>query len=249
MLTNEELQISNESYTSKDFLSIYPELLDIIKKISPNWDPSLSNESDPGNVLLKALAFIGDKINYNTDKNTLENFLPSATQETSVRNLCEVNGYYPKYYQSAITTAKFRYDGTKLVAGDSLVFPAMNTVITDVDSKVSYSLMRPCTISRRKSPVEVPIIQGIFETLTVGGSEVIQLSDLDDNNRLYFPEPLIAQNGVFVYNKDSYEDGVTAADSSEDGSSWRCIDNLNLEEPASDNYVFKFGFDSIKEFI
>ena len=50
MINKEELKISNESYTNKDFESIYPEVVGLIKKISPKWDPSLSNESDPGNV-------------------------------------------------------------------------------------------------------------------------------------------------------------------------------------------------------
>ena len=43
----------NISYTSKDFNSIYSELLDLVKKLTNKWDPSLSNESDPGVLLLK----------------------------------------------------------------------------------------------------------------------------------------------------------------------------------------------------
>lgn len=34
--------ISNLSYTNKDFQSIYPELLDTVKKISNRWDRSIS---------------------------------------------------------------------------------------------------------------------------------------------------------------------------------------------------------------
>ena len=78
-----DIDISKLSYTSKDFPAIYPELLDLTKQLTNKWDPSHSNESDPGVVLLKAAAFVADHNNYNIDKNILENFLPSATQDKS----------------------------------------------------------------------------------------------------------------------------------------------------------------------
>ena len=64
--------LSNLSYTNKDFQSVYVELLDLAKKISYKWDPTVSNESDPGVLLLKLCAIIADKNNYNIDKNILE---------------------------------------------------------------------------------------------------------------------------------------------------------------------------------
>ena len=66
--TEKELQISNQSYTNKDFESIYSELLTLAKKISYKFDPTDTNESDPFIVLTKLLAFVGDKTNYNVDK-------------------------------------------------------------------------------------------------------------------------------------------------------------------------------------
>ena len=53
MYTEQELQISNKSYTNKDFQTIYPELLDLVPKLTDKWAPMNSNESDPGVVLLK----------------------------------------------------------------------------------------------------------------------------------------------------------------------------------------------------
>ena len=98
MITENELNISNKSYINKDFPVIYTELLEIAKKLSSSYNPETSNETDPFIVLLKLLAFIGDKLNYNADSKILEAFMPSATQETSMRNLCEMVGYDMKYY-------------------------------------------------------------------------------------------------------------------------------------------------------
>jgi hypothetical protein len=41
------------SYTNLDFSSIYTEVVDLAKQLSYRWDPSISDESDPGVVLLK----------------------------------------------------------------------------------------------------------------------------------------------------------------------------------------------------
>ena len=60
MINEKELEIANTSYTNKDFGAIYTEILDIAKKISSLWNPQSSNESDPGVVLLKLLAFAAD---------------------------------------------------------------------------------------------------------------------------------------------------------------------------------------------
>ena len=68
MITNKDLEIENISYTNKDFGQIYPELLELIKKMTDKWDPEATNESDPGIVLTKLVAFVCDKLNYNIDR-------------------------------------------------------------------------------------------------------------------------------------------------------------------------------------
>ena len=76
--------ISTLSFIDKDFPALYTDVLDLAKKLTNDWDPSKSNESDPAVVLIKLATFLADHLNYNIDKNILENFLPTATQETSV---------------------------------------------------------------------------------------------------------------------------------------------------------------------
>ena len=99
MINNNDVQLSKMSFTDKDFASIYPDLLDLARTLTNEWNPGRgTNESDPGVVLLKEGAFIADHNNYNIDKNILEAFLPSATQDRSVRNITEMNGYVPRYY-------------------------------------------------------------------------------------------------------------------------------------------------------
>ena len=46
------------NYTNKDFISIYEELLQLGKELSYRWDPTETNESDPGLVLIKEKAIV-----------------------------------------------------------------------------------------------------------------------------------------------------------------------------------------------
>ena len=89
------------SYTNKDFESVYVELLDLVKKLTYKWDPSVSNESDPGVILLKLNALIADKINYNIDNNILECFPETVSQLSNARQLFAQLGYFMKWYRSA----------------------------------------------------------------------------------------------------------------------------------------------------
>ena len=79
----------NISYTNLDFSSIYTEILELIKQLNCRWDPSGSDESDPGVILVKLAALVADKCNYNIDKSILEAFPLSVTQEENARQLYE----------------------------------------------------------------------------------------------------------------------------------------------------------------
>lgn len=234
MINENELQISSKSYTNKDFASIYPELLELAKKLTNIWDPSSSNESDPGVVLLKLLAFIGDKNTYYIDKNVLEIFMPSATQESSMRKLSEMNGYEMGYYNSAEVDVTFMYKGLMSNSDGNVTFylPAYSTVVTGTDSAVTYVLLDRVELAERGVSVRKRAIEGTLQYLRGTDNSSIQLNSLDDSNRLYFPERFVAVNGIFISNVD------------EINSIWKPVDNLNTETPLTK--CFKFGFDSIR---
>ena len=261
MITNKDLDIQNISYTNKDFGQIYPELVELAKKLTNKWDPEDTNESDPGIVLLKIAAFLGDKLNYNIDKNTLEQFIVSATQETSVRRLTEMLGYYMKYYNSATTKVNFRYLGTFKSATDeettsedatnttnsvenldSFVIKAFDTELKTSDNIV-YTLLEDIQVDTLNKQISGKLaIQGQLKNLTVLGSDnysdsnLIQLYNLDDQNRLYFPDAEVAENGIFI-NKEVYS--LLHQDY------WHRVTNLNDQDLGSK--VFLFGYDSDKK--
>lgn len=237
MINENEIQISNKSYINKDFASIYPELLDLAKKMSRRWDPETSNESDPGIVLLKLLGFVGDKLNYNVDKNVLECFMPSCTQESSMRKLCDMLGYEMGYYIAPEAQVSFSYSGDEEDWPEGVTFPALSTSVSDDGESVFYVLTEGLSMPVKgdREPRSAPAIQGTVSTLSAGDSQTIGLENLDDNNRVYFPVTGVAQNGVFVSNVNT--DGTVPT-----SGFWRRSVNLNVEQVGSK--VFKFGYDS-----
>ncbi len=233
-------EISAISYTDKDFGSIYPDMLDLAKELTDKWDPSRSDESDPGVVLLKEAAFVADHNNYNIDKNILENFLPSATQDRSVRNITEMNGYTPNYYVSAngmvTVTLSQDYDEEETGLPASFVIPAGDNplVISDAEETVSYTQIEDISISGKGSSFSARFIEGTLQTLAINDNNTITLDNLDENNRVYFPETMVAQNGVYVrnVNADDYED------------LWE-RNNYLLTQP-NGLRIYKIDYDSVK---
>lgn len=249
MLTQNEITSLSLSPTKKDFVQIWNELLEVAGKLSERWDPTSTNESDPGIVILKALAGIADKLNYNIDKNTLEAFMPTAAQEDSMRKLCEMLGYNVKYYRSAKTDVTIKYHNTDPSEDEAaalqsgLLLPKFS-VITNSDQDVSYFTINetPLYITSTTPTIEVTCMEGqLVQCESINDNNVITANQISENNRFYLPETQIAENGIFVYNIFN-NSTITGNDTLEDGLKWNKVDNLNAQIHGSP--VYKFGFDS-----
>lgn len=232
-MNEQELSLSKLSYVNKDFRSIYPDLLDLVKTLTNRWDPSSSNESDPGVVLLKVGAFLADHLNYNIDKNILEAFLPSATQEESVRKIAEFGGYTPRYYRSAVGNVNITYNPEEFTG--SFYVPEFTMVISNDDGSIVYTQLESFAISEKNVPVSCKFIEGTIQRLAVD-SGIITLNNLDDYRRIYFPNKYIAENGIFIYNVDESGNRIS--------ESWGKT-NYIYTQPIGTK-CFKIDFDSSK---
>ena len=144
--------LSSLSYTNKDFTSIYVELLDIVKELSSKWDPTVSNESDPGVILLKSDAIIADKANYNIDKNILELYPETVTQELNARNTYKQLGYIMPWYNSATADITFKWVGRELALGESATINKY-TMVTNEAEDVVYTILEDVTMDSDHSVV------------------------------------------------------------------------------------------------
>lgn len=269
---NADKYLSNLSYINKDFPSLWNEILETVPKMTNKWIPSESNESDPLVVLLKELAIFADKINYNIDKNVLEMFPATLTQLRSAYNVYESLGYTPDYYISATTSISINYNGsvtditssngTAITNNDDTSQPSIKgfiiipkfTQVSDTDSEVIYTLLQD--VVSDESPygftVSVPsrltvwAIEGTLNDFEINGSTRITSANLDSQNRLYFTQSNIAQNGIIISNYQNFNDYIYSQlnDPEYDPDTynrWRMVDNLN--QYTSGNRVYKMGLD------
>lgn len=229
MPNQKETMISGLSYTNKDFNTIYSELLDLVKTLTNKWDPSISNESDPGVVLIKLGALLADKNNYNIDKNILELFPLSVSQYGNARKIYDIAGYAMKWYQSASTELTFTYTGNETLDGNVINIKKYDTMVSNEDGDLVYTLIEDVVLSSTDRTKVGTALQGVIKNYEVNGVDVIKLDNLDDNNRIYFDERMIAENGIFI----------SSASQGEFISDWERVDTLQTRE--LDAKIFKFG--------
>jgi len=238
MITQKEIESTKISEISKDYYQIWNDLLEVSSKISERWDPTSTNESDPGIVLLKVLTACLDKLNYNVDKNTLEAFMPSAAQEESMRKLCDMMGYRMKYYLSATANITVYFKGDEWSAdpdkASNLIIPRY-TKFTNTDGDIVYTSIEDVNISDQNPVVNIKCIEGIIKICEENTGGIINLELIDSANRYYLPTEHIAENGIFVYS-------ALANGTANLNSSWEKVENLNTE--AKGAHVYKFGYDS-----
>lgn len=242
-------EVSNLSYTNKDFNSIYTELLEYAKKLSYRWDPAASDESDPGVVLLKLAALIGDKNNYNIDKNVLELMPVSVTQLGCARQLFEQCGYTMRYYNSAegyvkVTLNNHPEEVPEEYKDVTYTYKVPRfTMFSDIENTSVYTSTEECflvyqTGGRNKSAgVDVPVLEGTAVEYTINNDSLITISNLDSNNRLYFTETDIAENGIFITNVDSSKNNYSNYDE------WYRVECIETEEKGSRCYKFGVSLD------
>ena len=171
--------LNNQSYINKDFQTIYPELLDLVKKLTYKWDPTVSNESDPGVLLIKLNAIIADKNNYNIDKNALECFPDSVTQQGNAYKLFAQLGYNMRWYKSGIGKITMKWDSEKVTTdrGEILSYTIPQfTMVSDGDKETVYTLLNSAIIPTDGTNVEVDVIQGIVKDYSIGSMTLLNMS-------------------------------------------------------------------------
>src|SRR6516225_1683069 len=92
-------------YTSRDYASILNDLVTLIPSYLPEWTDR--SPGDFGIVLLELFAYMGDILNYYSDRIANEAFISTAQQRQSVLNLATLLDYTAHNNVSATTTLQF----------------------------------------------------------------------------------------------------------------------------------------------
>lgn len=88
-----EYYLPQVDYTSRDYAAIRDDLITLIPNFVPQW--TSRDASDFGIVLLELFAYVGDLLNYYTDRAANEGFITTATQRQTVLDLAKLLNYTP----------------------------------------------------------------------------------------------------------------------------------------------------------
>lgn len=219
--------MDNKSYTKKDFVTVYNELLELVPTLTTKWD--VSNEFDPGVVLLKLDAIITDKLSYMMDKTALEVYPSSVTQDYNAKKIYDATNYRMHGYRSAIGKVSITVkqnpviDGEENPTGYIIYIPAF-TNFTDETGTINFVSL-PSSNSYESdngsflNSAEMLYQRGETKTLDIIQGKlyqsIVSTYDITDN-RVYLDERDVAENGIYI---------STNASSL---NTFRRVDNINL---------------------
>ena len=78
---------------------------------------------------------------------------------------------------------------------EEIKLEAFKTFITDENKEINYILTQDVIITTKNEQKTADAIEGEFQQCKAGDSYTIKLNNLDNNNRFYLPELMIAENG------------------------------------------------------
>lgn len=238
---NDMLTSPNLSYTSRDFNSIYNELMSSIPLLTKSWEPK--DENDPGVVLIKLISMLGDMLSYNSDKQALEAFPRTVLQRANAQQIFRLVGYKMHWWRSAIVEARFTNANTF-----PIIIGRYNTFSTK-ENNIIYTNIKELTIpsgSYGDNSYKAELIQGIPVTPILKGSVKptdynsdwhssydynVNTSDIV-NNRLYLKYSNIDETSITLIDNDETPFAI---------NEWKLVDNINLSENMEK--VFEFDVD------
>lgn len=145
------------------------------------------------------------------------------------------------WYKSAIVDLGFQ-----LIENDVTDYHVLNcfdTSVIDSSGEIVYTLIQTATLNSSDTDiVTVKAIEGTVHDYIISGSvtegkSTIGLTNLDNDLRLYFPESMVAENGIFIKNATNTFWDIDS--SSPTFTGWKLVDNL-ASYPAG-NKVYEFG--------
>ena len=89
------------NYLSKDFESIKTDLIDYVKRHFPS-DWRDFNEASGGMALLELMAYVGDILSFNIDRQVNEAYISRAVETKNIVSLAQNFGYTPKNTTPAV---------------------------------------------------------------------------------------------------------------------------------------------------
>lgn len=216
------------SYTSRDYQSIFSDLVNTIPDVSEKW--ITRDESDPGIVLLKLISIYGDMLSYNMDKQTLECFPNSVTQRKNAAQIFSLIGYKMHWYRSARVWANI----TNTYAESATIQKFSR--FTTADGQITYTNLDQIEVESNSVNnginEDVELIQGVPVTPPLKSGAKIPAENKPWHD--IYTSNVNASDilGNKIYLKDTTVDETSIVLVDNFNEEWTLVDSVNLQVEA-----------------
>ena len=157
-------------YTSRDYLSIREDLLNLIPLYAPNW--TNRDPSDFGITLVELFSYLGDLLNFQVDRAANEGFLATASQRESVLQIAGMLNYRP----TSVTPARVELTFTNS-SGSEATIPAgtqlaTTTIVDGASTQIIFETDAEVTVPAKVGVVNGTVTAEATQGYTVSNEEL-----------------------------------------------------------------------------
>lgn len=225
MLPEDKIRELNLSYTSRDYASIFSDLVNSISSLTKTW--TTREETDPGIVLIKLMSMLGDMLSYNQDKQALEVFPNTVKQRKNAAQIFRLIGYKMRWFRSATTNISIHHN---ILPEGMTIIPRYTKFYTP-NKEVCYTNYNE-QIELLNMKEGIKLTQGVPVTPTLINT-IIPRSDNDPWHSVYGYNILmndISFDTIYLRDTDIDESSIVLIDD-ETGTpdnEWTLVDNINV---------------------
>ena len=161
------MAVRDINYLSKDFTSIKSDLIDYVKRHFPS-DWRDFNDASGGMALLELMAYVGDVLSFNIDRQVNEAYITRAVETKNIVSLAKNFGYTPKNTTPAVVNLSISADLNESTSGETLfTLKKGATVFTNFEPIVSFETLNDVDFAQPKD--RIVNSGGGTTTVTVSG--------------------------------------------------------------------------------
>ena len=154
------------NYLSKDFDSIKADLIDYVKRHFPS-DWRDFNDASGGMALLEMIAYVGDILTFNIDRQVNEAYINRAVEIKNIVSLAQNFGYKPKNQTPAVVNLAVSADFANSTSSETLfTLKKGATVLTNYEPVVAFETLNDVDFSSPANRI----------VRTAGGTTTISIS-------------------------------------------------------------------------
>ncbi len=187
--------IPQVDYTSRDYIAIRDDLTNLINQFAPNW--TSRDPSDLGMVMIELFSYLGDLMNFYTDRAANEGFIATASQRDSLLQLARMLGYVPTAISAASVTLTFSNSTASSVVVPAKTQVATTSVVNGLNTQIIFETDSAVTV-----PAKVGATNGSATVLASEGvtisSEVLGTSNGAPSQAFRLSEPDVINSSVSI---------------------------------------------------